>query len=134
MPRYLTKTFTESRYWERSEFDPLYKWVEIPRVTTGEIPLDAQIREWVERTQAVIVHPGQLGLYSQMMDDRNRLRCTTFGQTVLYVEADTNAQPESPPPSYGNDHGPERSRAEPAGVTITPTQPPPTNPGAPFGT
>lgn len=81
-----TKTFVENAYWQRTPGGGPGSWRMLPRSDSGEVPLDQQIREWVEQTGAIIIHPGQLGMHTQWLDPALTLRCVSLGLTVLYVE------------------------------------------------
>jgi len=91
----LTKTFAENRFFARESPGV---FTEIPREQTQEgPPLDAQIKEWVESTGNIIIHPGQLGMHTAWhgtTEDPYQLKCVTLGLTVLYVEPQ-NAQGQS---------------------------------------
>ena len=83
-----TKTFIENRWYR---FVSAGKFEEIPKSETGEgESIDTQVREWVEQTGNIIVHPGQLGMHTAWHgNDENpfAIKCLTFGLSVLYQES-----------------------------------------------
>jgi len=80
----LTKTFKETRWYSR--VGP-QQFVELKE--SDEKTIDTQVREWVEKTGSVMLHPGQLGMHTAWhgnKDDPFKLKCVTYGLTVLYQE------------------------------------------------
>lgn len=91
----LTKTFVQNVFYQRLPGSDPNNWQALPAGGTHERPLDQQVAEWVERTGAVLVHPGQLGIHTQWHDKDLTLKCVTLGLTVLYVPQEAaNVQPE----------------------------------------
>lgn len=92
--RRLTKTFVENRWFRR--VSPA-NFVEIPKHETNEGPsIDQQVREWVDETGHVIIHPGQIGMHQTWHGDKEdpyQLKCITCGLTVLYQEVSHGGQP-----------------------------------------
>lgn len=93
--RRLTKTFVENRWYRKvspGRFD------EIPVSETNEgPPIDTQIRQWVDATGNIIIHPGQLGMHTSWHGDQTdpyQIKCLTFGLTVLYQEASHGGRTE----------------------------------------
>lgn len=84
LPR-LTKTFVQNTFYERPPGSAPTEWRALAPGATYELPLDQQITEWVQRTGAIIIHPGQLGIHTQWHGDAFTLKCITLGITVLYV-------------------------------------------------
>lgn len=93
--RRLTKTFVENR-WYQSVTPGVFR--EISPVETQEgVPLDTQIKRWVEDTGNIIIHPGQLGMHTSWHGDATnpyQLKCLTFGLTVLYQESSHGGRTE----------------------------------------
>lgn len=79
-----TKTFTEVQYYRREAV--VHDSVTWQRLKSEHLPLDQQIRNWVDQTGALIQHPGQLGIHIQWLDDSQTMRSVTLGLTVLYTE------------------------------------------------
>ncbi len=87
MERQLTKVFTEHRWYRRSE-DGL-SFVEVSADHAVPLSIDEQVRDWVEETGKLIVHPGQLGMHSAWhgtADDPYILKCITLGLAILYQD------------------------------------------------
>jgi hypothetical protein len=86
-----TKTFIENRWYARTgpqQFEELSE-------SRDAQSIDAQVKEWVERTGSVIVHPGQLGMHTTWRGDKDdpfKLKCLTFGLTVLYQEKENGGE------------------------------------------
>jgi hypothetical protein len=80
-----TKTFIERTWWRRIEGATKWAWQRVPQAP--ELPLDDQIKAFVEETGAVIIHPGQLGIHTQWHDENMTFKQVTIGTTVLYIEA-----------------------------------------------
>lgn len=78
-----TKNFVENTYFQRNDGDAPDAW---EQVSSEEVPIDEQIAEWVDRTQAYIIHPGQFGVYRQWMNDAKTILSITYGQSVLYTK------------------------------------------------
>jgi hypothetical protein len=134
MSKPLTKTFTETRYWRKLPSGELTRWSEVPRSQTGEIALDAQVAEWVARTGATIMHPGQVGIFSSWLDPEMTLRCTLIGLVVLYVEAELphgKPEPYQAPGGARPDYGLDAGGADEAGQSYPAPQPASAFPTAP---
>lgn len=93
--RRLTKTFIENRWYRKVSAG---QFVELPQAETNEgPPIDRQIRDWVDATGHIIIHPGQLGMHTSWHGDTTdhyHLKCLTFGLTVLYQEASHGGRTE----------------------------------------
>jgi hypothetical protein len=90
----LTRTFVQNVMYQRLPGSDPNNWQALPAGGTHERPLDQQVAEWVERTGAILVHPGQLGIHTQWHDKDLTLKCITLGLTVLYVMQEVpNDQP-----------------------------------------
>ena len=81
-PRF-TKTFIQ-QMWYRRQVGEANTWERV--YGEDEIPLDQQIKAWVESSGAVIVHPGQLGMHQQWHNADMSVKSLTLGLTLLYVE------------------------------------------------
>lgn len=82
----LTKTFIENRWYVRDAAGAFCEFSKPGEVT---MPIDAQVRDWVEETGSLITHPGQLGMHSAWQGnaaDPYAVKCITLGLTVLYEE------------------------------------------------
>lgn len=119
--RRFTKTFTETRYYQRAPEAPPTEWTRLPQ---ADQPLDDQVKAWVDATGAMIVHPGQVGIHVTWYDSAMTLRATTLGLTVLYIEVKDVAAANQPSPALGvqNQTGPAANGA--GGATTN-------SPGAP---
>ena len=118
-----TKTFVENAYWQRTPGGGPGSWRMLPRSDSGEVPLDQQIREWVEQTGAIIIHPGQLGMHTQWLDPALALRCVSLGLTVLYVERADYEQSKSqttPGALPAADPDPDRTYRDDANAACAP--------------
>jgi len=114
--RLLTKTFVENRYWQRPPGASPGAWQELSRDATGETPIDEQVRRWVAETGNIITHPGQLGMHTQWHDQAMTLKSITLGLTVLFATPESvYGQPESSPPQFGRDAGPDAGRTDAEG-------------------
>jgi hypothetical protein len=102
----LTKSFVENRFYRRVSPG---QFAEIPKAETGEGPsIDAQVKAWAEATGNIIIHPGQLGMHTSWHGDQNdpyQIKCLTFGQIVLYQEADNERRAIQHPDPDGVDIG-----------------------------
>jgi len=101
--RVYTKTFVEHVYAERLLLPG--RWNIVPRGTTGETPLDKQVQQWVDETNAVIVSTSPPGIAHTWLDGEMQLRCTTLAITVIYLAEDPSngdAQPGNKSGEPGN--------------------------------
>ncbi len=92
--RRLTKTFV-ANCWYRRLSPGVFEEISASESNEGP-PIDTQIRQWVDDTGSIIIHPGQLGMHTSWhgtQEDPFQLKCLTFGLTVLYQEA-SNGQRE----------------------------------------
>ncbi len=93
--RRLTKTFVENR-WYRRLSPGVFQEITAAESNEGP-PIDTQIRQWVEETGHIIIHPGQLGMHTAWhgsQEDPFQIKCLTFGLTVLYQESSHGGQRE----------------------------------------
>lgn len=91
-----TKTFVEHRWYRRSAAG---LFVEVPTAETGNgTPIDDQVTLWVNETDAIIIHPGQIGMHTTWHGSKRdpfQLKCLTIGLTVLYQEKSHGGQPDT---------------------------------------
>ncbi len=84
-----TKTFTETTCYRRDAV--VQDSVVWQRLASNDVPIDQQIRNWVDQTGSIIQHPGQLGVHMQWLDVAQTTRMVTIGLTVLYTEGASHA-------------------------------------------
>lgn len=93
--RRLTKTFVQN-VWYRRISPGVFR--EVPAAESQEGPsLDSQIKDWVDQTGNIIIHPGQLGMHTSWHGDANdpyQIKCLTLGLTILYQEPAHVGKPE----------------------------------------
>lgn len=105
--RRFTKTFVENRWYRKISPG---QFAQVPADGSQDsVPIDTQIRLWVERTGNVIIHPGQIGMHAVWHGDKQdafQIKCLTFGLTVLYQEASNGGrEPTQHADPFGFDPG-----------------------------
>lgn len=96
MPKYLTKTFIERAWFHYTPGTTNWQPVVADETHQPDVPLDTQVKDWVEQTGNEIVHPGQLGIHKERFE--NNLLCITVGLTVLHREPNQGVNPYEPAP------------------------------------
>ena len=84
--------FVERTWAKKTPGDAPHKWEFLPRFSTGEVPIDQQVNEWLEETGAKIVNVSPPGVYHYWLDTEYTHKCVTLSLTVVYEEAEVNEQ------------------------------------------
>lgn len=92
-PVYYTKTFVEHRWYRRRAGGGPQDWDPMMVTDDHGKPIDAQVREWVNASGAVICNPGTVGFNKQWYDN-GTLLCVTVGLTLLYSEGQQYVEPQ----------------------------------------
>lgn len=86
------KVFVERTWANRPAGSQPHQWDFIPRFTTGEVPLDQQVNEWLAKTKVKLVSVSPPGVYHYWLDDAYKNKCVVMSVTVVYEEVSGNEQ------------------------------------------